>query len=497
MRLRPFFTLTVSTLLASSATAGFAACSSTPSGDGTDAATATEVSSDTARADNELPPPPPPPPPPSDAQSDAPVDARGDARRDGGPEDFTAQVCSPADLLTGLAPAQPFDYLELRETLYQSIDGGFVPSSSTALASTGAPCSATADPAACNAALAAALAAFPTPIFPDVGGFRLPNARYLVVRRGGNVQVVATRADLLSFLGKIDSPADARLLVRADGYQPLCGKDSTRAVPGGYEVVAKREKQPCINQYEGFVLSVTEAGVVTQKSRVDLTDPDAGCAVPGRRPEGLLPRKGAPGEEAVARWIATMAHLEAASVPAFERLALELGAHGAPLSLVREAERAAQDEIRHTRLFTGLASKHGARLEAPVCADVDQAPRSLEAIAIENAVEGCVRETFGALLAEWQGRTALDGDLRSASREVAVDEARHAELAWAVARWVDGLLDDEARARVSLARDAAVDELRLALAETPSAALITSAGLPDAPHARALLDACATALWAA
>ena len=32
------------------------------------------------------------------------------------------------------------------------------------------------------------------------------------------------------------------------------------------------------NDNEGFVLGVTEGGVVTEKSKVDLTDPAAGCA---------------------------------------------------------------------------------------------------------------------------------------------------------------------------------------------------------------------------
>ena len=59
---------------------------------------------------------------------------------------------------------------------------------------------------------------------------------------------------------------------------------------------------------------------------------------PGRRPEGLAPST-ATGACAVGRYFADAAHLEAASVHAFRRLARELTAHGAPSSLVADAKR--------------------------------------------------------------------------------------------------------------------------------------------------------------
>jgi hypothetical protein len=36
-------------------------------------------------------------------------------------------------------------------------------------------------------------------------------------------------------------------------------------------------------------------------------------------------------------------------------------------------------------------------------------PRSLEAMCTQNAVEGCVRETFGALVTGWQAARPLRG----------------------------------------------------------------------------------------
>jgi hypothetical protein len=61
--------------------------------------------------------------------------------------------------------------------------------------------------------------------------------------------------------------------------------------------------------------------------------------------------------------------------------------------------------------------------------------RSLEQLAVENAVEGCVRETYGALLATWQARAAAEPRVRAMMAAVAVDETRHAQLAWDLDAW--------------------------------------------------------------
>lgn len=78
----------------------------------------------------------------------------------------------------------------------------------------------------------------------------------------------------------------------------------------------------------------------------------------GRRPAGLRPRRH--GVTSLGQWLAAQAHLEAASVPAFLRLARELRTHAAPAALVRAAMAAAGDERRHARVMTTLARRHGA-----------------------------------------------------------------------------------------------------------------------------------------
>ncbi len=220
---------------------------------------------------------------------------------------------------------------------------------------------------------------------------------------------------------------------------------------------------------------------------------DAICE--GRRPEGLC------SDGAVARTVpvlgalfAKMAHLEAASVPAFERLAEELAAHGAPARLVRAARRAALEEVRHARRMTTLAERHGAGLPEVVVAPFGDV-RSLEALATENAVEGCVRETFGALLAGWQARGAEDADVRQALATIAPDELRHAELSWAIDAWALSQLSPEARARVDAARQAAWAALEQdAARSTLPGDVARVAGLPSPEVAQQLVRELANAL---
>lgn len=186
-----------------------------------------------------------------------------------------------------------------------------------------------------------------------------------------------------------------------------------------------------------------------------------GYACLGRKVEGLeTPRQG--------DWLARAAWLEAASVHAFVRLARELEAHGAPAELVARAKASARDEARHARIMRKLARKHGSRV--PRVIPTDMPVRGLESIARENAVEGCVGETLGALLAAHRALSDSDPEMREAMAAIAPDELRHAALGWAVAEWVHANLADDARARVRAARDeAARSMLEAAASETERA----------------------------
>ena len=176
----------------------------------------------------------------------------------------------------------------------------------------------------------------------------------------------------------------------------------------------------------------------------------------GRVPEGLEATT-VRASSALGAYFASAARLEAASVTAFRRLREELALHGAPCELLDGARAAERDEVRHTRSMARLARRHGGRYVRPRVSEI--APRSLEAIAQENAIEGCARETFGALLATWQAARVEDRELSATLAEIAVDETRHAALSWAIARWSLTRLDGDACARMNHAWEKALAEV--------------------------------------
>ena len=197
-------------------------------------------------------------------------------------------------------------------------------------------------------------------------------------------------------------------------------------------------------------------------------------------------------KDPVGRLFASMAALEAEAVPAFECLAAELTAHRAPRSLVRDARAAVEDERRHARAMRSLARAHGA--DAPAVSAPSTAPRSRYEIALENAVEGCVRETFGALLAMWQSERASDRRVRMVMRAIADDELRHAALGWRVDAWArEGLTEDQ-RTRVDDAMRDAVRAMRDAF-DDPAPAARERAGYPTRAEALRLIDACERHVW--
>lgn len=216
----------------------------------------------------------------------------------------------------------------------------------------------------------------------------------------------------------------------------------------------------------------------------------------GRRPEGFAPTSGEPMTGAVVGdFFAEITRLEAASIDAFDRLRDELTHHGAPRELISAAEGARKDEIAHARAIGRIARRHGGRLRR-----VARSPRNLRAladVARENMVEGCVRETFGALIAAWQATHTSDPTIADALAIVAEDELRHAALSWAVARWSDPLLTDGQRREIARARDEAVAQLFEESDQTLHTELIEVAGLPGSEEQRRMLKSLTESLWAA
>lgn len=200
----------------------------------------------------------------------------------------------------------------------------------------------------------------------------------------------------------------------------------------------------------------------------------------GRRPEGLAPAE-LGDTEGVARWLARAAHFEAASVTAFARLARELRAHGAPSSLVDGARIAARDEVCHARTMARWRDRVGAESVKVVVEPARE--RSLYAMALENAIEGCVGETFGAFVASRQAKVAEDPEFREDLAVIADDELRHAELSWSVHAWAMTRLEAEERSDIEDAMRRALGELEVDEANPATHWL----GLPEPAAHRAMV----------
>lgn len=216
----------------------------------------------------------------------------------------------------------------------------------------------------------------------------------------------------------------------------------------------------------------------------DLPGPSFECysCVEGRRPEGYVePRP----EATVAGWLAHAADLERVSIDAFRILHRELSHYGAPEELLLASLRAEADEVVHARMMGNLAVREGATLSTtPV---PHGAVRALVDIALENAVEGCVRETYGAVVAGYQAKHASRIDVRKLMDRVYRDECAHAELAWSVHAWILPRLSSDERARVESAMDAAVRELMTAADAQVPFEVRDPLGLPDAAESKRLV----------
>jgi hypothetical protein len=132
--------------------------------------------------------------------------------------------------------------------------------------------------------------------------------------------------------------------------------------------------------------------------------------------------------------------MEHASIAAFARFTLQLLHLGAPRELIEHSQQAMLDETAHAKACFALASRYLGSPVEPGCLALDAAldERELEAIAISTFREGCVGETVAALEAREALDRATDPEVRDALQRIAVDEQRHAELAWRFVSWALG-----------------------------------------------------------
>lgn len=358
-------------------------------------------------------------------------------------------------LLVGLNPPNPADYLESR-TEYPDFlpppppiddagadgsdggDGGApMPTGQvTVNEAIGTKCGGAKDKAACTAAVDALrlpnCASFGSGGGGGGFGADCPQCRYFVYTRGDEVGTIATLDELRAYLGTIDKVEEAILLASREYGVPSCvgtDRQGWRASPGGgWELVIVTGDGECYDKVRKLVKVTPDGQLIVLASEV--LDPKSNTCAIGRRPAGLV-EMDASCTDLVGAFFARAAQLEAASVDAFRVLQRELRAHGAPRGLLARATRAANDEIAHARMTAAIARRFGGRFAKPRVEPREV--RSLEEIALENATEGCVNETYGALVATFQARVAGDPRVRAAMARIARDETRHAALARDVA----------------------------------------------------------------
>jgi len=397
-----------------------------------------------------------------------------DVSDDGGPSPigaFDDSVCvQQADGLSDLNPIAGTDYVALRRVE----DYGQPPEELmvTIVSDWGTSCEGAADAAIC----ATDVAAMPLDDALTTGGFQILSRYDVLYTDADGAGNVTTRDKLLELLGPIDTPHEAVLLAFADGYGIRCGVNNVRVEDDGY-VLLGTSGTGCGegDDRTEFEVTVSSTGEVSVGESEVVEKGDPNCAI-GRRPEALRSR--GPQVRDLGDFFAGVAHLEAAAVPAFAQLARELRAHGAPDGLVRDAVAARDDEVRHTRATRRLTQRFGGRVVRPRLGRAKR--RSLFEMALHNATEGCVRETFGALVAKVQAARAEDSEVRAELAKIAEDETRHAELSWAVDQWARARLSEEEVAALDAAQREASMTLQRDVAYEWPMDVQTTAGMPNA-----------------
>ena len=183
-------------------------------------------------------------------------------------------------------------------------------------------------------------------------------------------------------------------------------------------------------------------------------------------------------QQDVGAWYARAAADEAGSVRSFRALAQELRSSALGAGFSRRLRAAAREEVRHARSMRGEAQRRGAARVSNEFSKLTS--RSLLDIALENAKQGCVEETWAALVAQFQALHASATPTKQQFSEIAADEARHAELAWDLHAQLRRELGSSERARLDSWLTDSIEQLRTRTATHSGPLLQSELGLPSA-----------------
>lgn len=255
----------------------------------------------------------------------------------GGTTLFELDVCTGTEYkrTEGLTGTTAIDFFSFREEYDGSTGAPQIVSES------GTPCNSGPDAAKCKTDLGS--------LRSEKGwqrvsfGLDRPGRRYLVTTAADKITTAVTVADATKLLAPIETGYDAAFVATAtDQYRFVCdGSKNAKQTPEGWELkVESGTDCGADNKVEGHTLLVAADGTVTVKQTTLIKAGDPGCVF-GRRPEGLVAAADCESGDPVGAFFAAAAHLEAASVLSFERLADELTMLGAPSDSSRRRARAA------------------------------------------------------------------------------------------------------------------------------------------------------------
>jgi hypothetical protein len=406
--------------------------------------------------------------------------------------------------MSGWKPGTPVDFMVRRsETVVIQTAGAEPKLVVNEMDRTGEPCKTATDRAACEKQVAELHVVTESTCKVEWGTSREPtrtncDALYVLFTRGDQVFALKTTPEIEEFLRPIDTKEEAIFVAssKTNLSGGCTGNDQVKwkQTGDGFEVLLYDYAGSCSpsgGHVDGVVVRVSENGDVSEVEREKARD--TGPCSEGRRPCGLRSSGRAKKFRSnLGAWFARASHLEAASVVAFAQLERELEALGAPARILRALARARSDEVRHADVTSRLAKRFGA---TPPAVRVKRGRnRSALAIAIENAREGCVRETLGAVIALHRAERAKDAEIARAMRSIARDELRHARLSWELMEWLDAQLTARGRAAVRRAFEREIASLETELAGPPTD-VAEIAGAPDERTQRMLFARVSREVW--
>ena len=208
------------------------------------------------------------------------------------------------------------------------------------------------------------------------------------------------------------------------------------------------------------------------------------CEIEGRGHGNIQKATHVFGPTALSHWFARALHAEASSVASFLQLRAELLQVHAPQPLLDRCLRAAKQEVVHARLMAKYCKEQKG---TPPPLDFGSPPqRSLFLLAMDNAIEGCVFETYAALRAHHQSMHAEEEHIRNVMKTIACDETEHAQLAWDIHSWILPQLTVQECQEIHIAMRKAFENLVESVQQHRQHPMASRLGFPDVHLVHAL-----------